>query len=89
MSIRDSVIVSNRYPQVDGSIIYITKSIKRPDYPETKGTVRMDLWQGRRFSERDGKCRWCLFEFMDIKGYIPKGLFNMGMGSWKKRELIL
>ena len=89
MSVRDAVIDLKRYPQVDGSIIYIVKSIDREDFPETKGTVRMDLWQGKRFSELNGKCNWCIFEFMDIKGYIPKSLFNMGLGSWKKKELLL
>ena len=61
MSVRDAVIDLRRYPQSDGSIVYIVKSLDRRDYPETKGTVRMDLWQGKKIF--GGRWEMCLVYF--------------------------
>ena len=44
MSVRDAIIDVKRYPQQDGSIIYVIKSIEKPDRPIAKNTIRMDLW---------------------------------------------
>lgn len=37
--------------------------------------------------DRGNDCYYLLFEFMDLKGYVPKSLLNMAIGAHKTNEI--
>lgn len=87
MSSRDGIIEIISEVDKQGRAVSILHTKERNDIPVPDNTVRMDFWRGSMIQDRGNDCYYLFFEVMDLKGYVPKSLLNMGIGAGKTNEI--
>ena len=82
ISSRDAIYRFERFDnQPCGSHIMIMRSVDRPNLPIPKNTIRMEMWKASRAIEKGNDVHFVDFTYFDLKGYIPKTLLRLSMGS--------
>ena len=55
--------------------------------PIPENTVRMELWKGVRAYSKGNDVHFLDFSFGDLKGYIPKSLMRLAVGTQMRKGL--
>ena len=67
--------------------MYTTRSIEHPECPANDDAVRVHVFKASLVRNEGGNLRLVEYQNMDIGGYIPASVMNMGMGSMLSRGL--
>lgn len=87
ISSRDAIYRMEKFEnQPDGSSILMMRTVDRPNLPIPKNTYRMEMWKGSRSIEKGNDVHFVDFTYFDLKGYIPKTLLRLSMGSQLRKR---
>lgn len=95
VSNRDIIERSDYFVSLDQKrFLKINSSVKRNDIPEKSNVVRMSMYQGLLYEEKDGQVHFTEISTNELGGWIPaswsnKGLVENAKGGLKMRNDIL
>ena len=81
MSDRDQVVRRLVTEQPDGSVLVTIENVEHPDAPEIPGVIRMQMFKAIRAEQVGNDIHLTDFSSVDMKGYFPKRLLNMMIGT--------
>jgi len=87
MSERDSILSMEQFNMDDGRVIFISKAVEHPKYPETKKVIRLDIYSAGHCVQDGDDLRYVEFAYFDMKGWFPTRLMNMMIGSMATAQI--
>ena len=87
VSDRDQVVRKTVETMADGSVLLTIKTHELPEYPETPGVVRVEIFKTMMLVQEGEDLKVTDFSHLDLKGYFPVRIMNMMLGTMMSKNI--